>query len=939
MFRIIITFFCLISSISAEDLNLKKVYILPFESFRGKEEKELNAKILTEIQSELKNLGFLVIPIPSDRKKEETFSKLQTENAFLIAGHYERTKTSVDLFGQIYNTKTGKLIDAVKISDLSSEWEGIQLDADEFKTTDEEKVKKFTTKLSLRIKTNPGKKTYLENIEENLLQTPIAKENKFLIDAESNENAIKDTFRFLEDTEVVTATRTKTKIKEAPAAIYLISSKQIKERGYRTLSDALHDVPGMDFQHNYGIYPDLIHQRGLVGGMQRTLLYIDGIPDNNLNENAMLAGSVRFPLQNVERIEIISGPASVLYGANAFNGIINIITKDGIQNPGNHVETTYGSYEASRNSNYSRPGYGTNIALRGSSEGETPIQYSIFGYYFQTEGPNMGGIQKLNPKNNGATEESPNYNYKFDPVYRVSNQLCGNTMCDPNKNSIGYFWSDGYNVSSEKTYNITAKFSKGGLRFQTINWQYLQGQGTFPNGTEQIDQRRRGSLGLPGLNGSAWDFRSNSVLIGYDAKISEKLNIDTEGIVRHSEILNSSREQYPNQTGPSATYRPTDITQSDQYSRPDYGYFGESRINYNHNSSLSTTLGLFVRNYVVGKDYGSSDRYQYSNFAIYLQQTYRPVSKITLSAGFRRDYITTYGYASTPRASIIYQITPKLNLKFLIGQAFREPSAIELFSLTPQRKPNPSLSPEKLTSVELGLGYRFSKALYSSIQTFYNTNSDLILQVQTNDRSTIETITPNNPWLQNQNVGRARIYGVETETDWKVTNKWNLNLNYTFTEGYYFNLPSSLTASPSTEGRIGESSSISIESILYKELLNIDKVPEKGKIPNISPHKIFVGNTYYPISKLSLYSGINYVDIRRTIATNPESSVPGYTVLKINIRYEDFWKEGMYIQIQANNVLNQQFFDPGIRTATGEYFPTRHPLEKRNVWITLGYNF
>ena len=63
--------------------------------------------------------------------------------------------------------------------------------------------------------------------------------------------------------EVVTATRTRVKYRETPSAVYVVTARQIRERGYRTLADALHDVPGFDFQHTYGIFPDLVHQQSI----------------------------------------------------------------------------------------------------------------------------------------------------------------------------------------------------------------------------------------------------------------------------------------------------------------------------------------------------------------------------------------------------------------------------------------------------------------------------------------------------------------------------------------------------------------------------------------------------------------------------------------------------------------------------------------------------
>ena len=89
-----------------------------------------------------------------------------------------------------------------------------------------------------------------------------------------------------------------------------------------------------------------------------------------------------------------------------------------------------------------------------------------------------------------------------------------------------------------------------------------------------------------------------------------------------------------------------------------------------------------------------------------------------------------------------------------------------------------------------------------------------------------------------------------------------------------------------------------------------------------------------------MHIDLNSVDVRGTIATNPEKTIPGYGVQKPNIRWEDaFSISGMYLQFEALNTVNQQFFDPGIRVASGSKYPTMHPLEKRNIWLTFGYKF
>ena len=131
-----------------------------------------------------------------------------------------------------------------------------------------------------------------------------------------------------------------------------------------------------------------------------------------------------------------------------------------------------------------------------------------------------------------------------------------------------------------------------------------------------------------------------------------------------------------------------------------------------------------------------------------------------------------------------------------------------------------------------------------------------------------------------------------------------------------------------------------IRSNLPSQLLELDGIPAKGPIPNIARHKANLGVTYYPIKSLSLNLRMNYVSERRTISTNPERTIPAYYFWVGNVRWDrPFGVDSMYLQLMVRNLTNEQFWDPGIRTATGGYYPTRHPIENRNIWLTVGYRF
>lgn len=962
-FRPIFLFSILFSIVPvSESLSAETIIIGGFQS-RATNEPQIESSIRSALRQEMEGAGLSVKMLGDMRPSTISAESLEGSHLF-VSGYYSRSVNGVlNVYVQIYHPESGEVIDAfnrVDVAERVDEYADIDLPADEIKVPDAEVIDTVARRVAIQVRVNASRRVKRENLDRYIRTNDLARQYSLPLAEKDPDLATQEVFQLLEEQEVITATRTRSTLRDAPAAVYVITEQQIRERGYRTLVDALQDLPGFDIIHTYGIFPELIHQRGLVGNNQKTLLYVDGVLDNNLTEAAILAGSIRFPLHNVKRIEVIAGPASALYGANAFNGVINIITQDHAGNPNNQAEVTAGGYN-----NLERPGYGANISLRGSTPGtEKPFSYSVSGYMYRTAGPDFSHVGRLDRSDMG----------KNDPNYAVESAICGG-QCNPGSSSIGYWWSPYFDVADNDTYNITGKFQMGNFRFQTVNWQYLQGDGTFANGTQQIDTHKLG------YRGSSWNFENHSFTFGYLHEFSPFLSLDTEAGIRHTEILSSSGEQYPNTAGvrPYFFADPADTSVIYNYDRPDRAYDFKQRITYNPGAKATSVVGWEGNHTVVPEAYGSEKRIRTSNYALYGQQMYRPVSSVQLTGGYRYDYSTDYGRSHTPRLGAVFNATDDLTFKLLLGTGFRAPTAWELYNETAQRLRNESLEPERMRSVEVGIGYRFKKRYYFSIQAYRNEIENLILEVQTSQ---------NNPaggnWNQNQNVGDARVFGVESRSDFLILDNLSLNFNHTFSEGYYLNLPYTLAVSPTTRGRAGDdpiqdaASSVlasirtqeaavlaqleqsvlnavsafnpellnnaeflrEIRSALPSQLLDLDGIPSRGPIPNIARHKLNLGLTYYPIKTLSLNLRMNYVSERRTISTNPESTIPAYYFWVGNIRWDEpFGVESMYVQLMVRNLTNEQFWDPGIRTATGGYYPTRHPLENRNIWLTFGYRF
>ncbi len=132
-------------------------------------------------------------------------------------------------------------------------------------------------------------------------------------------------FSQLSKLKINTASKSPESIGEIPSTIFIITAEEIKEKGYFTLEEALSDLPGFQFRNILGIN-SYVFQRGIPSQNNLILLLIDGIQVNELNSGGFYGGG-QYNLSNVDRIEVIYGPASVAYGTNAISGIINIITR------------------------------------------------------------------------------------------------------------------------------------------------------------------------------------------------------------------------------------------------------------------------------------------------------------------------------------------------------------------------------------------------------------------------------------------------------------------------------------------------------------------------------------------------------------------------------------------------------------------------------------
>ncbi len=172
----------------------------------------------------------------------------------------------------------------------------------------------------------------------------------------------------------VTATKYETAVKNVPASVTIIHAEDLSDQNFpnQDIGDALRYVTGISLRRAYAPFPSYANIRGAGSG--GTVYLVNSIPTDWQISQAI-------PVEIVERVEIIRGPASALYGADATGGVINIILKEGKETPKTTLKGGYGSFDRYRGSLSTEAKAGNfNIALAGfyeESDGTNIVENTV----------------------------------------------------------------------------------------------------------------------------------------------------------------------------------------------------------------------------------------------------------------------------------------------------------------------------------------------------------------------------------------------------------------------------------------------------------------------------------------------------------------------------------------------------------------------------------
>lgn len=663
----------------------------------------------------------------------------------------------------------------------------------------------------------------------------------------------------------------------APAVASAVTADEIKEMGARDLDEVLETVPGLHVARNFIGYNPIYTIRGIYSQFNpQVLVLINGIPITNVyqgDRNQVWGG---MPVEGIQRIEVIRGPGSAVYGADAFAGVIDIITKTAKDIPRPQVGGRIGSFDTSeawglfsravrgwdvglvleyrdtngQNERIDRDrqsgldeAFGTNASL---ARGPVNLARRLFDARLDAQRDNWHlrvGLQRRRNAEVGA-----GVSQALDPHGRYNSDRL---LADVTYRNAD--WVRNWDVSLQASYFDTSQVVEQDLR--------LLPPGTSPDGRAAFPD---GVIGNPEvwerhyrLNG--WAFFTgldrHTVRIGAGYQLNDIYRTEEEK--NFGLDPNACDPAPPNCAPIPPGSPPVDVTDTDLE---------------------------FLR---------ERDR---ENVFAFVQDVWRFANDWTLTAGLRADHYSDFGTTTNPRLALVWATTHNLTTKLLYGEAFRAPSFAELYIRNnPVVEGNPNLNPETIRTVELAFDWRPRHGVQLGMDFFYYKWQDIIrfLPPPTALSGEGEVAIATNAGTQNG-------YGLELEGAWRVGRDLRLRANYAF---------------QAAEDRRTHM--------------------DAGNAPK---HQIYLRGDWSMSPQWHLNAQANLVLDRDRAPGDSRSSPDDYAIVDVTLR-RALHPLGVEAAVAVRNLLNADAFEPSPGGQQGALIPGDLPLAGRSFFAELRYRF
>lgn len=582
------------------------------------------------------------------------------------------------------------------------------------------------------------------------------------------------------DEVVVTATRTEKDIESAPGKVNVITKNDVEKRSIHKIDEALNTISGV-----YNRRQSLTDTQASITlhgipDQKRTMILRDGMLLNNGYDGSVSFSG--FSTEDIEKVEIVQGPFSSLYGGNAMGGVVNIITRM----PEKREFTVSSGYGSSWNRGESLDDFQKYYLSYGDK------LFDKFHVHFHYGYESTNGYSKyLNVQSTKPDASINGWLYTTDTQGKTR-YLIG----DKGDNT---WWDESIGIKTQYDFSKVTKLSAS---FEKIRYKY------------NYDEPHTYLKNASGNPVYSYTGVNQASFVSYTGSGTKDVNqytahFETEiGIVK-SKLAFSLNDEIKNW-----------YTQAGSLIIGGAGGNVSSTPNQNFNTDMQFTIPLFTRHILtfggafksntanteksslsdwkdetttttLTNNYGGKSR----NYAVFMQDEILILNNLTAYAGFRNDWWESYdGYANqfgtgaftkaydsrtdssfNPKLSVVYKPFEITTLRASAGQSFRGPTVYELYTTyvsgTNTYNGNSDLKPETVRSWDVGITQALWNGAKVSATYFENYMQDLIYNT-----------TVSSGQYKYMNAGKAESKGVTLEIEQKYEKYLRLFANYTYTD-------------------------------------------------------------------------------------------------------------------------------------------------------------
>lgn len=667
----------------------------------------------------------------------------------------------------------------------------------------------------------------------------------------------------LAERNIISASNFSEKLLDAPATVIVLSQKEIAERGYSDVSEIFDDLPGMEVIRPWGDTYFVNYMRGYrytIGSPY--LVMVDGVILNTLYFG-ITTPLAALPMSNIERIEVVYGPASSVYGANAFMGVINVITNASAGKAGDldsSVQLSTGSdgfdiLDASLN--FSGDNWRGQFTAR-FEHGNLNDRIDNNQVYWLNDShyddPALWGefAQRSSGFSSYVWNKALNlkladYNSEFAINYLMLDSGYGSVYPGDRipadgvwpRLQYGAYLKHQRKLSDSVTSRSMVRFRHDGVPPNTFdieawNVQNPQADSVMVGGIELSPQQSARMLHL-----TYWRSRSSSWSIyqdfDYDSGANWRL---TSGLKYERKNLQKAYNLSTSVVAPEVV----DLNAPSLY------------------PPLATADSI-NKNSVIWED-----------FAVYAQGRYLIDDSHILSTGLRLDNNSQFGSELTFRGGYVQHLD-NWTVKLLYGEAYQEPVPRSLYGAWEGSGSEPLLQPEQSNTLELSLNYH---SIYiDSLLSYY----------QIRNTETVVNFTGGA-----RNLGSRHVKGIDYHLRWH-SGFDDIKLRTWLYFSWLLNQDEQLFDFTTGES-IGEQD-----------------------IGDLAAKKFMFGVTMDFSAQLSTTVRARYIAARDTVASNPIEQLGSYATVDVSLVYKDFLHSQLDLTLKVNNLFDKRYFHPGIRDA------------------------